>query len=160
MDKDKKGLVSKQNMIPFIIVLAIVVIGALLAVYLVFFNNKNINKGYRAYFLDNNEVYFGLEEKRDDGYIKIKDVYYLQVSQITTKDSKGQDVQQPDFKIIKMGTEIHGPKNEMEIVKEHVLFIQELADTSKVLQVIEKYNQAGQVPQLPAPQTQQPATNK
>ncbi|MBI4592299.1 hypothetical protein HY733_02525 [Candidatus Uhrbacteria bacterium] len=91
-----------------------------------------INSGeYQAVFLDNGQVYFGkLERSRSDFYI-LTDVFYLQ---------SGVAVEQTaNLSLTKLGSEAHGPEDKMEINKEHILFIEDMKNDSKVVQAIEQY---------------------
>lgn len=162
MEKESKKLLSKGKIIA---ILVVVIVGGLLASYFLFFKDK-MNTKYKAIFLDNNDIYFGKVDYKNDNYVKIKDVYSLRVSQVTKKDKDGKDVQEPYFQIIKMGSEIHGPKNEMEITREHILYIQELEKTSQVLSTIANYdkqtsygNTAAETETTPQAETPAPATN-
>lgn len=153
---ENKSEVSKKNKSSIIAIIVVAIVAVLLAAYFFFFKDM-LNKTYKAVFLDNNEVYFGKMSRKDGNYVNLKDVYYLQITQTTKQDANGQAYQEPGYNIIKMGTEIHGPKNEMEIPKEHILFMQDLDKTSNVLKVIQQYGAQSQLQQ--APQAQTPVTN-
>jgi len=45
------------------------------------------------------------------------------------------------LQLIKLGKELHGPKDQMVLNRDHILFIEELSSDSKVVKSIEKYNQ-------------------
>lgn len=86
---------------------------------------------YQAVFLDNGQVYFGiLERSRGDFYI-LTDVFYLQ-SGVTVE-------QTANLSLTKLGSEAHGPEDRMQINKEHVLFVEDMKDDSKVVQAIQQY---------------------
>ncbi len=86
---------------------------------------------YQAVFLDNGQVYFGkLERSRSDFYL-LTDVFYLQ---------SGVSVDQASsLSLTKLGSEAHGPEDRMEINKEHILFIEDMKNDSKVIQAIQQY---------------------
>ncbi|MEK7619723.1 MAG: hypothetical protein AAB413_00585 [Patescibacteria group bacterium] len=86
---------------------------------------------YQAVFLDNGQVYFGkLQRSREDFYL-LTDVFYLQ---------SGVAVDQAtSLALTKLGSEAHGPEDQMQINKEHVLFIEDMKDDSKVVQAIQQY---------------------
>ncbi|MBI4256779.1 hypothetical protein HY626_01850 [Candidatus Uhrbacteria bacterium] len=86
---------------------------------------------YQAVFLDNGQVYFGkLERSRSEFYL-LTDVFYLQ---------SGVSVEQTtNLALMKLGTEAHGPEDQMQINKEHILFIEDMKDDSKVIQAIQQY---------------------
>ena len=76
-------------------------------------------------------VYFGkLQRSREDFYL-LTDVFYLQ---------SGVAVDQAtSLALTKLGSEAHGPEDQMQINKEHVLFIEDMKDDSKVVQAIQQY---------------------
>jgi len=91
-----------------------------------------INSGdYQAVFLDNGQVYFGkLEQSRGEFYL-LTDVFYLQ---------SGVSVEQTtNLALTKLGSEAHGPEDQMQINKDHILFIEDMKDDSKVIQAIQQY---------------------
>lgn len=148
MENTTNEVVPKKNKSSIIKIVVLVLVVALIVSYFVFFKDL-LNRTYSAVFLDNNEVYFGKISTQGKNYIKLKDVYYLRVTYTTKQDDKGQQYQEPNYQIVKMGTEMHGPKDTMDIVTEHVLFIQPLAKDSQVLTVIDSYKKAAQIPTIP-----------
>jgi len=167
MENTTNEVVPKKNKSSIIKIVVLVLVVALIVSYFVFFKDL-LNRTYSAVFLDNNEVYFGKISTQGKNYIKLKDVYYLRVTYTTKQDDKGQQYQEPNYQIVKMGTEMHGPKDIMDITREHVLFLQPLAKDSQVLAVIDAYKKNSQLPSVPQagnqtqgqtqPQTQQPTT--
>jgi len=86
---------------------------------------------YQAVFLDNGQVYFGkLERSRSDFYT-LTDVFYLQSGVAVDQNT--------NLALTKLGSEAHGPEDQMEINKDHILFIEDMKDDSKVVQAIEAY---------------------
>ena len=86
---------------------------------------------YQAVFLDNGQVYFGkLEEPRGEFYL-LTDVFYLQSGVAVDQTSS--------LSLTKLGSEAHGPEDWMRINKEHVLFIEDMKNDSKVIQAIQSY---------------------
>ncbi|MBN1778766.1 MAG: hypothetical protein JW816_00895 [Candidatus Buchananbacteria bacterium] len=124
---------------------------------------------YQAVFLDNGQVYFGKITKMADDYINLRDIYYLQAvdqplqtsQQGDTTTTANQQTQQ-QLKLIKLGNEIHGPKDEMSINRSHVVIIEDLKDDSQVVKAIKNYlsgekNSQQQVQQpTPSQPVQQP----
>lgn len=92
---------------------------------------------YQAVFLDNGQTYFGTIENREpkDGYIRLTNVYYLDFRQ------NPQDITLPEneLKLVKLGGEVHGPDDHMDINTEHILFTEDLRSDSKVAQAIADY---------------------
>ncbi len=91
---------------------------------------------YRAVFLDNGEVYFGLLQNNSGAYLRLTDVYYLKVNSVAATSSAQSGVQ-----LMKLGTELHQPKNYLDINRQHVLFIQELSADSAILNLMQNYEQ-------------------
>jgi len=101
-------------------------------------------EGYQAVFLSNGQVYFGKISNLYSDYVGLSDIYYLQLTnQLQTQqppatgDQAAQ--QQQKLSLIKLGNELHGPKDTMYINQKHVLFIENLKDDSKVVQAINQY---------------------
>lgn len=90
---------------------------------------------YQAVFLSNGQVYFGKIVSRGWKTINIQDVYYLQVKNIPTSS-----VSSDDLSLIKLGNELHGPEDGLEINWQQVLFIETLRHDSRVVSAIEKYH--------------------
>jgi len=101
---------------------------------------------YQAVFLTNGQVYFGKLKVVNPVYLKLSDIYYLQVqsstsgttsaSQLsdTSSTSKGSSVQ-----LVKLGNELQGPEDMMAINREQVLFWENLKPSGKVTQAIDSY---------------------
>jgi hypothetical protein len=129
------------------------IVGIVLLIVLVLFgawfayqskNPSYINGGkYQAVFFTNGQVYFGKLEKLDDGYMKLTKVFYLQSKTTATDDSKNpQDAasqKSSDVELIKLGSEIHGPDDEMIISRDQVLFFENLKKDGTVTDSISKY---------------------
>ena len=95
------------------------------------------NPVYQAVFLANGQVYFGQASNLNANYVTLKDVYYLQVNQ--NLQSGGAQSQQ-QISLAKLGAgELHLPKDEMKINRDHIIFIEDIRDESQVIQAIERY---------------------
>jgi len=141
---------------PWIVLLTIVVVVVVLGML---FKDKLFDKSasgdiattgnYQAVFLTNGQVYFGTLADVDKAYLKLNDIYYLQVTPVlqtgTPGDLEGQPTQQQQqqLSLVKLGNELHGPVDEMFINREHVLFIEDLKEDGRVVQAIKDY-EAGQ----------------
>jgi len=120
--------------------------------------------GYQAVFLTNGQVYFGKVSDMRDKYVTLKDIYYLQVNQQEQLQS-GQpatttSTQQPQLSLVKLGNELHGPDDIMQINRDQILFFEELKADGRVAQAIEEYkkNGANPTPAAQTPATTPPAT--
>ena len=103
---------------------------------------------YHAVFLSNGQVYFGKMYNSKDEYMKLSEVYYLQLNQQQTQqvqpaegDTQSQDSSEsknPEFSLVKLGQELHGPENAMVINKDQVLFYEQLKTDSNVVKAIKE----------------------
>lgn len=87
---------------------------------------------WQAVFLVNNQVYFGHIKSYNKGYVVLKDVYYLQVTQQLQPPSG-----QPLLNLIKLGSELHGPEDIMFIPKDRILFWENMKPDAQVVKAIE-----------------------
>lgn len=94
---------------------------------------------YQAVFLTSGQVYFGKLQFVDDKYMKLTDVFYIQTS-TSSADVQSSDSKDSDMQLIKLGNEIHGPKDAMVISRDQVLFFENLKDDGKVAKTIKEYN--------------------
>jgi hypothetical protein len=101
-------------------------------------------QGYQAVFLSNGQVYFGKVSGLEKDYAELTEVYYLQrttplQSQVPTEGTAAQAAQQSQLTLIKLGNEIHGPKDTMILNQKHILFVENLKDDSKIVEAIKTY---------------------
>jgi len=120
-------------------VVLLIIVSALAIVGYFWCLSTTINQStYQAIFLTNGQVYFGKLSNPWSKYIRLTDVYYMQ-----TKDSvQSQDLSNGgagDMALIKLGKEMHGPADKMEINRSQVLFIEDLKYDSKVVQAIKDF---------------------
>jgi hypothetical protein len=102
---------------------------------------------YQAVFLVNGQVYFGKLSKVNKDYMKLTGVYYLQTTQPPTSTSpdgstnpqQTNSLQTPDIQLIKLGSEVHGPDDEMVISEKQILFFENLKKDGKVSASIDNY---------------------
>jgi hypothetical protein len=103
---------------------------------------KSTKGEWQGVFLTNGQVYFGHVTKENTNEIVLDNIYYLQVKQVL---QKSQDPKNPEpqtaqsISLIKLGEELHGPKDKMRINRDHVLFIEDLKKDGQVVQAIDKY---------------------
>ena len=102
---------------------------------------------YQAVFLTNGQVYFGKLKNTSGDYLTLKDIYYLQVDSAIQPSTKNGDVttkstdSNSNVQLIKLGNELHGPEDEMQVSKEQVLFWENLTNDGKVSKAIASYKQ-------------------
>lgn len=101
---------------------------------------------YQAVFLTNGQVYFGKVSDINNGYVKLSDIFYLQVQQSVQPDgstnSTEQNKDQSQVSLAKLGSELHGPEDTMYISRQQVLFWENLKNDGKVVQAINSYKQS------------------
>ncbi len=123
----------------FTVVCALIIIllsGFLVTKIVYGISNLRTSDGYQAVFLDNGQVYFGKLSHRFSREMSLSDVYYLQFKDETSDFNQQVDSQNPDLTLIKLGSELHGPTDEMRIMRDHILFTEELSADSKVVVAI------------------------
>ncbi len=129
--------------------------------------------GYQAVFLTNGQVYFGKLSRSEEMYVTLKDIYYLQVTQPPLQGSQQNGAQQQtaaqqQISLVKLGSELHGPVDSMQINREQILFFEDMKADGKVAQAITEYqknppatpstNSQAPTNQIPATQTPESQT--
>lgn len=98
---------------------------------------------YQAVFFTNGQVYFGKLDKLSGGYFKLSDIFYLQAN--STDDGESANPQETatqdpsDVQLIKLGSEVHGPEDEMIMSKDQILFFENLKNDGTVTETIKQY---------------------
>lgn len=95
---------------------------------------------YQAVFLSNNQVYFGKLYNAQSEYPILRDIYYLQVTQVLQPRDPRSPAQQ--INLVKLGGELHGPEDAMRINQNHILFFEDLKTDSQVVAAINDYKKA------------------
>jgi hypothetical protein len=99
-------------------------------------------------------VYFGKLKSPNSPQVILRDVFYLQLQQspqvtaiesskeagaektdIEVKQDKGEEAKR-SFNLLKLGSEVHGPADEMIFNRDHVMFWENLRPDSKVVKSI------------------------
>lgn len=150
IDEPKKRRSLKRLLIPIVIVLVLIGAGIFGWSALSKANNSAMtainSTQYQAVFFTNGQVYFGKLQNFNDEYLKMTDIYYLQTQSTgETSDSTNPQTSSTDasnVQLIKLGSEIHGPEDEMVISKQQVLFYENLKSDGKVAQSIANYAKA------------------
>lgn len=129
---------TKKTIIILGIVLVAVVLVALYSFGLIpWFTGST----YQAVFLSNGQVYFGKLFNESGQYPILREVYYLQITQAPQPIQPGE--QPPtNINIVKLGGELHAPKDEMRINRDHIVFVEDLKNDSQVIQAINQFKEA------------------
>lgn len=129
-------------------VFLILVAGLVLAliVYVVV-GNKHVGSSsavqkdkYQAVFLTNGQVYFGKITEQNAKTVQLQEIFYLTPTQAVQPNDKDKN-QSPDFTLVKLGCELHGPQDLMIIERGQVSFWENLKDDGKVVQGIQQFKQ-------------------
>lgn len=126
----------KNGFWPKIIIGAIIIVATAGAFIKLEFLNVT-SKKYQAIFMNNGQVYFGKLSAKNEPWIILEDIYYLQT--MSTQSGDSSNSQTPtNINLVKLGSELHGPTNRMEINRLNVMFIEELRDDSNIIMAIGK----------------------
>ena len=90
---------------------------------------------YQAVFLTNGQVYFGKLSGVNSEYVVLKNIYYLQEDNQNLQNQT-QEAEQPNLKLIKLGSELHGPEDEMFIERDKVIFWENLKNDGRIVKEI------------------------
>ena len=82
---------------------------------------------WQAVFLESGQVYFGRLADTGGDYVTLSNVYYLK---------EAADLSQSNLNLVKLGGELHGPEDTINIRKESIAFWENMKDTSRVVQSI------------------------
>jgi len=136
----EKSWSEKLKIVFWIVILAAVV----LVVYMLVRGQSLVIRApgtYQAVFLDNNQVYFGRLKSVNRDLWSLTDVYYLRAG--TIQNAGSGSVGEGQLDLIKLGGELHGPRDEMVINKTHVIFYEEMGENAEIMKLIRKH-QTGQ----------------
>lgn len=134
--KSRKGLLWT-----IIIVLAVIILGII--GWTVWSNSKGADTGidtskYQAVFMSNGQIYFGKLSAFNDESLKITKVYYPQAQATGTTDEETDNNDQSNIQLFRVTDGVHGPEDQMIIMKDQVLYYENLKSDSKVTQLIEQ----------------------
>jgi len=87
---------------------------------------------WQAVFLDNNQVYFGHLKNYNREYAVLKNIFYLRVADALQQGAPPGS----GLNLVKLGEELHGPKDVMYISKDKITFWENLKSDSQVVQAI------------------------
>lgn len=98
-------------------------------------------KKIQAVFLTNGQVYFGQISSINDGYIDLKQIYYLNVNQQVQPNQESKDSKDTNqsVSLVKLGCELHGPTDQMIINRDQVTFWENLKTDGQVTEAIAKW---------------------
>ena len=137
IERAKAGKMSRT----VITAIAALVVLAFVAVYAYSNNVARTIAGdkYQAVFLNGGQVYFGKLKQVNGDYFRLSNVFYIQNK--NGGDSATSSADTSDIQLIKLGTEVHGPEDEMIIRTDEVSFFENLKDDSKISKSIQQYKE-------------------
>lgn len=94
---------------------------------------------YQTVFLSNGQVYFGKVKTINKDYVTLTNIYYLQVQQAVQPTDGKTEPKADDAsstQLVKLGNELHGPEDSMQINRTQVLFWENIKNDGKVAQAI------------------------
>ena len=101
--------------------------------------SKPDSSKYQAVFMTNGQVYFGKLSSVASKYQTLTDVYYLQVQQPVQPAQPADTSSQ--ISLTKLGNELHGPTDKMNIASDQVLFWEDMSAESAVVKAIAQYQE-------------------
>lgn len=122
-----------------VIIAGLIVVGSILSRQ--FSSGTAIDSSkYQAVFLSNGQVYFGKLQNSTGEYLKLTNVFYLQTkTDTTTQNPQTTSNTSNNVELVKLGSEIHGPDDQMIINHSQVLFYENLKSDGRVSQSITNY---------------------
>ena len=134
----KKRMIMKAVMA--VVAVAILTGGILFAADRMQTGNGTVDKNaYQAVFLTNGQVYFGKLKSTSGDYLELTNIYYLQVQQDVQPADSSKTAAANQTQLVKLGNELHGPQDQMQISSKQVLFWENLKTDGKVSQAISTY---------------------
>lgn len=133
----------KANRMSRTIIVAIVTL-VVLAFVAVYAYSNNVARTiasdkYQAVFLNGGQVYFGKLKQVNGDYVSLSSVFYIQNQ--NGGDSATSSTDASDIQLIKLGTEVHGPEDEMIIRTDEISFFENLKNDSKISKSIQQYKE-------------------
>lgn len=128
VNKPKQSRRIGKMSIWLISLVAVLIVGAV--TYALLFGPSQVDKDrYQAVFLTNGQVYFGKLHGYETNRPYLTDVYYFPLS---------EDDQAEQQSLIKLGSEMHQPDNQMLLNRDAILFVENLSNDGSVVQAIER----------------------
>ena len=127
----------------FIILFALIVICGITFFGMKYFETPQHSKTFHAVFLTNDQVYFGQILEDTDKTLTLTNVYYLKANAEINppRGLTNESTASAKLALVKLGEELHSPKDKMTINKEQMLFSEEMESSGTIMDAINKYEQ-------------------
>lgn len=127
---------SKKWWIVGATLLSLLVVAAVL--WHLFYSAMPRSDRYQAVFLDNGQVFFGKLKNTHGKYLQLDSAYYTKQQDVPADATAEQKAAiANNVSLTKVGDEVYGPENTVQIRAEQVLFWQDLQVDSKVSKAID-----------------------
>ncbi len=135
MENEKKSNNGKKG-IALLVVGIIVLVAIIVFLVMTIFISPARGDNWYALFLTNGQTYFGQISKQNSDLIVLKDVHYLQMQQVPPLE-EGEEPQS-QLSLMSVKDEIHSPEGEVQINRDHVLYVQKLRENSQIISGIKE----------------------
>lgn len=147
----KSKIMNRKKIVLIILIILLAVVAFLSRSYL----SRGLNFGdlsgsdegssYHAVFLNNDQVYFGKLSRQNSLYPVLEDVFYIQVNdEDNAAQLEGEATPDNRIRLIKLGGELHGPTDKMEINRESIVLVERLRENSELVAAINQYKEGQQ----------------
>lgn len=111
------------------------------------FPAKQDASNYQAVFLTNGQVYFGKLKNINKDFLTLREVFYLQQvnpnqpnqDRLQGSATSPPSQEQPQLSLVKLGSELHGPTDELRINRSQILFYETMKNDARVVNAIKEY---------------------
>lgn len=142
----KRPSLGNLKVISVVLLYSVTVLLVAVAIYVFVIGGRTNNEskyintnGLQAVFLNGGQVYFGRVGEANSKYMTLNDIYYLRVNQ---QVQPGQQANQNDISLVKLGCELHGPSDQMVINQDQVVFWENLKDDGQVAKAVKQFKDA------------------
>lgn len=139
----KSRSLSNLKLISVVLLYSITILIAALAIYAFVLGGRDNSEAkfvapdnYQAVFLNGGQVYFGKITSVNPKYLTLNDIYYLRVNQ---QVQPGQQANQNDISLVKLGCELHGPQDQMVVNQDQVVFWENLKSDGQVAKAVKQF---------------------
>lgn len=137
------GPQKKRSKATIWVIVAVLLVAAVAVLgWLLVSNNRSGATGidssrYQAVFLANGQIYFGKLKDFNDDSFQLSKMYYPQAQATDASGEEAADAtQQSNIQLYRVTDGVHGPEDQMIIMKSQILYYENLQENSKVTELI------------------------